>query len=272
MSPLSFDRVAAIYDTTRALPRAAAYEVTREIARTLREIAPAPRLLEIGIGTGRIAVPLAEAGIEVVGVDVARQMLAKLRAKQRDLPVVIADACSLPFPRSAFDAALLVHVLHLVPNTRAALDAAAASVRPGGALLLGRTDYLASPRRAMIEQVRDLTCALTGVALPAVDWHGAVLTAFHDAAASNGSIVTQKVLARWEESSTGRDLLAALEERVYSSSWQIPDEVMPELVRRLTPVIEERLGGLDRAVASQACFTLEAFSLPPPPPANSGEA
>jgi SAM-dependent methyltransferase len=39
------------------------------------------RALELGIGTGRIAVPLAERGIEVHGIDLSRAMVARLRTK-----------------------------------------------------------------------------------------------------------------------------------------------------------------------------------------------
>ncbi|QQS25711.1 MAG: class I SAM-dependent methyltransferase [Actinomycetota bacterium] len=43
--------------------------------------APAGPLLELGVGTGRLALPLAAAGLEVHGVDVSPEMLARLRAK-----------------------------------------------------------------------------------------------------------------------------------------------------------------------------------------------
>jgi len=40
-----------------------------------------PRALELAIGSGRIALPLAERGVEVVGIDASEAMVAKLRAK-----------------------------------------------------------------------------------------------------------------------------------------------------------------------------------------------
>lgn len=57
------------------------------------ELARGGRALELGIGTGRIAVPLARAGIEVVGIDSSESMVARLRAKPggTDIPVTIAD-------------------------------------------------------------------------------------------------------------------------------------------------------------------------------------
>jgi SAM-dependent methyltransferase len=50
-------------------------------------------VLELGVGTGRLALPLAEAGVETWGVDASRPMLARLRAKRggAGLRIVQAD-------------------------------------------------------------------------------------------------------------------------------------------------------------------------------------
>src|SRR5262245_60823052 len=56
-------------------------EVIGPTADTLAELAGDGRVLEFAIGTGRIAVPLAERGVEVVGIDNSEAMLARLREK-----------------------------------------------------------------------------------------------------------------------------------------------------------------------------------------------
>jgi len=47
--------------------------------------------LELAIGTGRIAVPLAERGVRVAGIDLSRDMVAELRKKTNTIPVAIGD-------------------------------------------------------------------------------------------------------------------------------------------------------------------------------------
>jgi SAM-dependent methyltransferase len=47
--------------------------------------------LELAVGTGRIAVPLAERGVRVAGVDFSPDMVAQLRQKTEELPVTIGD-------------------------------------------------------------------------------------------------------------------------------------------------------------------------------------
>src|SRR3989442_10474040 len=78
------------------------------------------RVLEVGVGTGRYAVPLQKSGVRVVGVDISRKMVEFGLAKGlRD--VVFADAARLPFVSGAFDVATTNHVLHLIPDWRDAL-------------------------------------------------------------------------------------------------------------------------------------------------------
>src|SRR3989440_11257792 len=47
----------------------------------LVDLAGDGRALELGIGTGRIAVPLAQRGVPVHGIDMSRAMVARLREK-----------------------------------------------------------------------------------------------------------------------------------------------------------------------------------------------
>ena len=64
-------------------------------------------VLELGIGTGRLAVPLLEAGLAVTGVDASAAMVAKLREKVGDrIPVTIGDFTDVPV-EGAFDVVLL---------------------------------------------------------------------------------------------------------------------------------------------------------------------
>jgi SAM-dependent methyltransferase len=70
------ERVADLYDEWYAdLPE------TDECVERLAELARAGPVLELGVGTGRLALPLAERGLEVHGIDNSTAMLAELAAK-----------------------------------------------------------------------------------------------------------------------------------------------------------------------------------------------
>ena len=73
------ESVAARYDETSAdMFEAAAVDPVVDV---LVELAGSGRALELGIGTGRIALPLSRRGVPVHGIDLSRAMVARLRAK-----------------------------------------------------------------------------------------------------------------------------------------------------------------------------------------------
>ncbi|HEX6307761.1 MAG TPA: methyltransferase domain-containing protein [Longimicrobiales bacterium] len=80
------DRIADWYDSMHPAVDPAAIEL-------LAELASGGPVLELGIGTGRIALPLASRGLRVQGVDASEAMVARLRAKPggQDIPVTITD-------------------------------------------------------------------------------------------------------------------------------------------------------------------------------------
>jgi ubiquinone/menaquinone biosynthesis C-methylase UbiE len=140
-----FDRIAHCYDETRAIPPEVSAAVACAIADAMGGHGARPVLLEVGVGTGRIAGPLADAGVRVIGIDVAPAMLARLRTRWPGLPVLRAAAERLPFGAAVFDAVLFVHVLHLLGDGASALRAARTVLRPGGALLSGRQEFGDAP-------------------------------------------------------------------------------------------------------------------------------
>lgn len=57
-----------------------------------------PRAVELAIGTGRVALPLHQRGVEVIGVDISDQMVSRLRAKPggSEIEVVMGDFADVP--------------------------------------------------------------------------------------------------------------------------------------------------------------------------------
>src|SRR3954452_2166417 len=68
------------------------------IAPRLADIAKGGPALELAIGTGRVALPLTEMGVEVHGIDISEAMVGKLRAKPGGdgIPVTMGDFAAVP--------------------------------------------------------------------------------------------------------------------------------------------------------------------------------
>src|SRR5215218_7648318 len=66
----------------------------------LAGLAGGGRVLELGIGTGTVALPLAARGVEVCGIDASPEMVAALRAKPggAELPVTLGDMADANVP------------------------------------------------------------------------------------------------------------------------------------------------------------------------------
>lgn len=102
-----------------------------------RHLPPRGRVLEAGCGQGHIATGMAAWGYDVVGVDLARRALARLRARERDLPLAVADVGRMPFPDRTFDAVVSIGVVeHAEEGPHALLVEHRRVLRDGGVLLV----------------------------------------------------------------------------------------------------------------------------------------
>lgn len=139
---IAFDRAAEYYDETRGFPPGEEIEVAVLMAQAGR-LSAASRVLEIGIGTGRIALPLAKYVRGVYGVDLSLPMMERLRAKQSGerVHIVQGDATRLPFETHSFDAAVAVHVFHLIPDWENLVGELERVLKPGAPLLNGWNEY-----------------------------------------------------------------------------------------------------------------------------------
>lgn len=131
--------VAATYDESSAGMFAA--EVVAPVVDFLAGLADGGRALEFGVGTGRIALPLAKRGVPVHGIDLSRAMVARLEDKPGadGIAVTIGDFATTTVEGSF---AVVYLVFNTIGNltTQAAQVAcfrnAAAHLEPGGCFVI----------------------------------------------------------------------------------------------------------------------------------------
>ena len=133
------ERVAARYDESHAesFDRASVEPAVDFLA----DLAGKGRALELGIGTGRIALPLAQRGVPVSGIELSRAMIARLRAKPggAEIAVTIGDFATAT-AEGTFSVAYLVFNTISNLTTQAAQVACfrnvAAHLEPGGCFVV----------------------------------------------------------------------------------------------------------------------------------------
>jgi len=133
------ERIAASYDATSAEMFEPA--VVDETVDFLAELAGTGAALELGVGTGRIALPLRRRGVPVHGIDVSAAMVARLRAKRGAdaIGVTIGDFATATAP-GTFTLAYLVYntITNLTTQDEqvACFENVARHLEPGGVFVI----------------------------------------------------------------------------------------------------------------------------------------
>lgn len=261
-------RVAVQYDALRGHPPEVSGDIGQAIAG---QMGPQARVLELGVGTGRIALPVAAAGCEVHGIDLSAHMLAALARRIREqgldqIHLAQGDITALPFRDRVFDGAIAVHVLHLVADWAGVLAQVARLVRPGGTLVLGRDwidpDSFAGMirnhfRRTVVEVGTDMLPPGATAAAPPSGGAAIVETLVELGAkpVGNGEIIA----AEWRTELSPRQVLDGIRSRDDAESWVLPDDVLTETMRRLDAFATARWPDLDAAQPVTRRFMLGVF-------------
>jgi ubiquinone/menaquinone biosynthesis C-methylase UbiE len=224
---ISFDRLAAVYDATRG-----GLERGEGFARDLAPFVRGSRIVDVGIGTGAVALPLQELiGRPVLGVDISPAMLE--RAVERvGRRVAVADAERLPLCALSVDTVLLVWVLQLVPDIGRVLAETRRLLRPAGRLLVvvsrphERPDDIDYLQRQMFERL--------GRFAPDGVHHVADLAHDHGFRVLERGQTTEQ---EWDQ--TPIDAAERLEQRTFAALLDLDDARFEEIV---LPIAREMRG------------------------------
>lgn len=121
---------------SRSLARRYSYNLRLKLVKKVLEITNSEIILDIGSATGDYSIDLKENGFKVVCVDINYKYLKIAKKKDRNLPVVMADACTLPFKDCSFDAVTILNALRYFNNPLLALKECNRVLKNGGSLIL----------------------------------------------------------------------------------------------------------------------------------------
>lgn len=251
---VAFDRAVDYYDRTRALPPGVEAAMVEAVSA---ELAGRGRVLEIGAGTGRIALPLRAAGVDVVGLDLSLPMLERFVTKAGGagrVGVVQGDATRLPFRDRSFGAAFAVHVLHLIPSWKVAVRELVRVVEPGGVLLVSQGWWGLLAYLDVIEAYTEAA----GIELRHVGLND---EAELDAALPDA---TPRELVRLEGSQTTTlaEMVDRLRAGLYSFTWGLDEAARNRGADAATALARERYGSLEEPREIPQEMYWRAYDLP----------
>jgi SAM-dependent methyltransferase len=257
MPSIAFDRAAEYYDETRGFPPGEETHVA-SLIRDLANLTTSSRVIEIGVGTGRIALPLSRLVRTVYGIDLSRPMLKRLVSKRSGEPVhvVEGDMSRLPFSSQTFDAAVAVHVFHLVPTWQEALHELARVLRPDAPLIHcasggGNTfDVLWQACRDNIPSGRHVNV-------------GVPQEKIKDFPLEHGwRRAGDERVYEYSHYQSPHVYLEQTQRRVWSHTWRLSDEELAQCIDAMRTAIKTHFGDPGRPVLVNSRFTARAF-LPP---------
>ncbi|WXG43933.1 MAG: methyltransferase domain-containing protein [Promethearchaeati archaeon SRVP18_Atabeyarchaeia-1] len=250
---LSFERIAPVYDSTRRMSDEVCIEVSREVFSEAGS-GEGMSVVDIGAGTGRFSVPLAVRGFRVVGVDVSKEMLRLMLSKLRRewlcrLQPVVADAQNLPFRDKCFNAALCFQVLHLIQNWHLVASEAGRVLRDGAPMAIGE-----SIRTGVSAEVNEKYKEIRGK--HGFHYRRLGVSDIEEAIKylrGSGWTVSDPETHSWVGHVTINSIIQGLADKVYSGTWNVPDEAHHEIIEQLRDWANKRYNNLDisREVASE---------------------
>jgi len=254
---VSFDRAAEYYDRTRLTDEASLGATLDLLAAEFRDRG---RVLEIGVGTGALALPFAGRGIPVTGVDLALPMMQKLveKASGRSVLLAQADAARLPFREAAFAGAYARWVLHLIPQWREAVAELCRVVASGGTVILEPGGYRGRWADVMERALQEIGPAAGPVGFDAR--HG--FDHLDEAFAAAGAVQRDLPELTMPSDGTLAEFFEEAAGKVYSWTWKVPNDQLRSALDRVREWAAEEYGDLDAPFAQDVPMAWRAYDLP----------
>ncbi|QBD74936.1 class I SAM-dependent methyltransferase [Ktedonosporobacter rubrisoli] len=276
MTSISFDPLAQAYDAMRGYPENVSQQLAQAIDQAARGNAQT-RFLEVGVGSGRVALPLIELGRQYTGVDISENMLTRLvqklqaagwqemstpwgseideqaeqqpkvlrfvhERKHTRTRVIKADMTALPFQDASFDVVIASHVFHFVSAWQKALQEVVRVLRPGGMLIRCWNENWQQCWEPGSGEIRREWSKIVKHLGGSVRFVGAAEQSVTAWLQTQGLATEQWEILSWQRPVTARSLVESLMHYQRAGAWSLPDDLFEASLEPLQLWVHERYG------------------------------
>lgn len=253
MSHINFDRVAKVYDRTRAVPMETIDILIQEINKKLQTtFGPPPyQILSLGIGSGRVERYLSSTNNHLFGIDISELMLKELKKKGgvECISVLQADACNLPF-RGKFHLAIAIHVIHLIQNIEDFLNEI---IKTSQMAIIGDV-YTDAYQSKLYSYFLNILSTLGWIKQESKLKDSYIVTEM-----SKHGFVVEEFSETIKTSQTHASIFESLKKRYFSWLWDVPELIYQQAIKLLEIKIRDEEINLNKSYRTTSSVKLLVF-------------
>jgi ubiquinone/menaquinone biosynthesis C-methylase UbiE len=201
-------------------------DVMKEVVDGIEDFVGRSSVVDFGVGTGRFAAPLAQLGVDVVGLDVSLPMMSQARDKGV-AGLVLATAESTPFRAQSFDYAMVVHFMHLLKDWRATVKEISRVSRKGLIAVVNDPEG-SRPRDLYIRLRESRGFPMAGLKMGERDMVSMVRPSL------------MRRLSEYREEFDPAQLMDEYAAKLHSITWEVPDDVNRQIVGEMRSRLGEK--------------------------------
>lgn len=255
---ISYDRIAERYNQTRQIPS----DSLDKIIKSLNEEIPNMHekdVIDLGVGTGRFAIPLSKYVKSIVGIDISKKMIEILDKNNNadNLSAICGRVEKLPFQNCSFDIAFAVSIFHLVSKWQDVINEIERVIKPAGYCIIGYTEYVGEQGK----QFEYIRYELLRKHIESAKAKGLSFLEQKKYFDNRWDLLEDVVGAEWDEWYTPNDILNGIESNFWSETWNITPLELRKVIKKMKRNIVERGIDLKKTYQVKIKFVFSIYSV-----------
>lgn len=255
---ISYDRIAKNYDQTRKIPHDSLEKIIIALDKEIPNLFE-KEVIDLGVGTGRFAIPLSKKVKNIVGIDISKKMIDILlqNNSSNNLTAICGNIEQIPFSNGSFDIALAVSIFHLIPNWKKVIDEIERVIKPTGYCIIGHTEYIGKYGK----QYEYIRYKLLRKHLDSANAKGLSFSEQKTVFEERWKLYKTINAAEWDDYFIPKELLNSIETNTWSETWDTKPSKLHKVIRKMKHDIIQEGINLEQKYDLKIRFVFSIYSL-----------